>query len=56
MNERLVIERINKAHPMHDGCRPGCVTPQQQKSRIVIGRLLLHANKRKHKWQGKWRI
>lgn len=56
MNERRAIEAIN-LHPLYRvqvGAKPGEITPQQQKAAQTVGRLLLHAHKRRKRRKGKW--
>lgn len=56
MNERRAIEAIN-GHPLYRvavGARPSEITPEQQRAAQIVGRLLLHAHKRRKRRKGKW--
>lgn len=56
MNERRAIEAIN-GHPLYQvavGSRPCEITPEQQRAAQIVGRLLLHAHKRRKRRKGRW--
>jgi hypothetical protein len=54
MNERSTIAAINSAHPIQEGSKPHQITAAQQRACVIVGKLLLHAHKRKKRRAGRW--
>lgn len=54
MNERKAIERLKAHYPVKEGSKPSEITEIQQRAVMLIGRLLIHAHRRKKRLKGRW--